>query len=261
MSKLDILQRDFQDYVLGNAAGAPAIAAEIADQYGLAPADRLAIYYNAYRIRMREALEEAFEHTWTYVGDDMFAELAAGYLAQHPSQQPNLRWFGDCFAQYTAQALPDYPFIGELAGLEWALGVAFDARDCESLSAADMAKVAPEAWGDLVFGLHPSAQFLEFDWNVVALWQALSKAQEPPDAQQSGAPVCWLVWRTDEQPHFRSLDAFEAHALKRVAQGLPFGEVCAAAGGADDVTQRIAGCLQNWLAQGLLTPASVRPSA
>ncbi len=262
MSALEKIQRDFQDYVLGTTDGESAIANSVAGGFGLEASERLAIYYRAYRIRMHEALSDAFEKTWTYVGDDMFAELFDGYLAQHPSTQPNLRWFGDRFAQYIVHTMPDYPFIAELACLEWALGVAFDAPDAATIGAADLSAVPPDAWGELVFGLHPTVQFLTFEWNPVALWQALNAEQPPPDAEQSAAPSCWLVWRTNLQPHFRSLDALEAAALQHVARGDTFADVCAAAAAdGEDVTLRIAGCLQNWLAQGLLTPASVQPSA
>lgn len=253
MSALHAIQRDFQDYVLGGTVGEPAIAAAVASQFGAPVSERLAIYYNAYRSRMREALGEAFEKTWSYVGDDMFAELAAGYTGAHPSTHRNLRWYGDRFAQYAAHALPDYPFVAELAGFEWALGTAFDAADATVVTVSGLRHVAPEDWGALAFALHPSAQLLEMDWNTVALWQALNDGQTPPDAQQSAAT--WLVWRMEGQPHFRSLDVLEADALLRVAQGMPFADVCAALAQtcADgDLTLRVAGFLQNWLAQGLL---------
>ncbi|MES2297352.1 MAG: DNA-binding domain-containing protein [Pseudomonadota bacterium] len=273
MSALDTLQTSFQDYVLGHPDGAAAIAGAINEQFGLPATERLAIYYNAYRIRLREALEEAYEQTWTLVGDAMFDDLAQTYLAAHPSAHYNLRWFGAHFAQHAAQAQPDYPVIGELAAFEWALGLAFDAPDAPSVRAQDLTELTPLDWADLSFALHPSVQLHDLDTNAVALWQALSAGEEPPDPAQ--APQCWIIWRSEDQPHFRSLDAFEAQAVRGVARGEAFGAICAAAceaaamcatRGADhaaddaDITRRMAGCLQNWLAQGLLTRASVPPS-
>ena len=255
MSALGKVQADFEDYVLGNAGAEPAIASAIADQFGLDAGARLAIYYNAYRIRMREALAEAYDKTWTYVGDELFEQLANSYLAAHPSTFRNLRWFGDRFAAHVAQELPDYPFIAELAALEWSLGLAFDAADADSVNADSLRALAPIAWADLCFGLHPSVQLLPMRWNAVALWQALHDGQPPPDAVESAHAVHWLVWRANHQPHFRSLDALEADALRRIGEGASFGEVCeAAASGGEELTPRVAGYLQNWLAQGLLTP-------
>ncbi|HAT30856.1 MAG TPA: DUF2063 domain-containing protein, partial [Janthinobacterium sp.] len=210
MSALHALQADFQDYVLGDGAVAPAMAAAVCAQPGLGVAARLAIYHNAYRARMREALAEAYDKTWSYVGDDMFADLAAGYLAAHPSRFRNLRWFGGDFAAHAALALPDYPFIAELARFEWSLGLAFDAADVAPLVAADFGALAPHEWGGLTFGLHPSLHMLELHWNAVALWQALDAAGEPPEAERVPGAVCWLVWRHAGQPHFRSLEPPEA---------------------------------------------------
>ncbi|MET3134778.1 hypothetical protein AAKU55_005080 [Oxalobacteraceae bacterium GrIS 1.11] len=255
MNGLRQLQSDFQDYVLGRAGAQPAIAAAVRGQSGL-PADaRLAIYYNAYRCRMREALSEAFDKTWSYVGDEMFAELAQDYLDAQPSHYRNLRWFGAGFADHAAQALPDYPFIAELARFEWALGLAFDAVDAAAVGLADLAQVAPEAWGELVFGLHPSVQLVSMDWNTVALWKALGEQQAPPEAAAAPQAQCWLVWRSELQPHFRSLDALEAQALEALGRGASFGGVCEAAAAADgaDLTPRLAGYLRTWLAQGVLT--------
>ena len=118
MSALDTLQGDFQNYVLGVAGERPAILGAVREQYGLKADARLAIYYNAYRIRLRLALSESYDKTWSYIGDAVFAELADGYIAAHPSRHPNLRWFGADFAAHAEEALPDYPFIAELARFE-----------------------------------------------------------------------------------------------------------------------------------------------
>ena len=254
MNTLARLQGQFQDHVLGKDSD---IAASVREQFGLPAVERLAIYHNAYRIRLREALDEAFDKTWTYVGDEMFAELAESYIAAHPSAFHNLRWFGHRFAGHVAQAQPDYPFIAELAQLEWALGVAFDAPDADPVTADQLRERDPEQWG--AFALHPAVQMLAFEWNVGAIWQALHKEEEPPEAEV--APAAWLVWRANLQPHFRSMEALEVKALRLMGEGESFTEVCEqAAADGSDVTLPMAGYLQNWLASGLLVASpALRP--
>lgn len=266
MSALQILQGDFQDYILSDdIAGRPAIADAVREQFGLSATDRLAIYHRAYRARMKEALCEAYDKTWTFIGDAMFAELADSYVADHPSTQRNLRWFGAGFAAHARRALPDYPFIAELAEFEWTLGLAFDAPDAPALTAQDLAALAPQDWGSLSFGLHLSLHLLTMEWNAVALWQAQSQAPGDTAPEQSADAMDWLVWRSGEQPHFRSLPPLEAKALRLLAGGATFGAVCEQAclaadqagedGSEDDTMLALAGYLQHWLAQGLLTPA------
>lgn len=239
MSRLQTIQADFQACVLADGQGG---------------GERMAIYRNAYRSRLRDALCEAYDKTWSYAGDELFIELADSYRAAHPSTFRNLRRFGDGFAAHVAHHLAEHPAVAELAAFEWALGIAFDAPDARPVSQEDLKDVPFEAWPALVFAFHPSLQIVEMGHNSVALWQALDAGVEPPDMTASPAPVCWAVWRRDNQPHFRSLDDFEARVLREVGSGQSFGDVCARAASDDDAMLRMAACLQNWLAQAMLVP-------
>lgn len=251
MSGLQPIQLRFQDYLLGDGLVAPALDAAIRRQGALDAKDRLAIYHNAYRVRMREALGEAYERTWTYAGDALFGELADAYLAGHASTFSNLRWFGDRFADVVRRRLPGHQYVAELAAFEWALGLAFDAPDAAVAGVDAFSALAPEAWADLVLTLHPSARLLRMEFNSVAIWQALGAGQAPPEPAALPSACVWLVWRMDQQPHFRSLDRFEADALAALADGSTFGQMCDMAEG-PDVARRMAACLQGWMSQGLL---------
>jgi hypothetical protein len=253
MSALPQLQGVFQDYVLGPGEAAPALLAAVRRQGALGPEARLAIYHNAYRARMRDALGEAFERTWTYIGDGLFGQMAGAYLDAHPSTFGNLRWFGGGFPAFLAHALSEHPFVAELAAFEWTLGLAFDAPDVLDARLDALRDLAPQAWADLRFALHPSVHLLPMRHNSVALWQALDGEGTPPVPATLSEPVTWLVWRHALQPHFRSLDAFEARALRALADGATFGEICA--GCEADAVPRIAACLRDWLGTAMLRAA------
>ncbi len=255
---LQNIQTDFQEYVLAPHSETPAIVQFIAQQHGLNAGDRLAIYHNAYRARLREALGEAFEKTHSYLGDDLFAELSDGYIQATPSQSRNLRWYGDGFPAYLKGALNDHPCVAELATFEWTLGLAFDADDAPLLSADELRILTPEQWERLSLALHPSLRILSLQWNVVAIWLALEQKQIPPEATEIATPLSpsWLVWRKQLQPHFRSLDTYEALALSGLQQGRRFSAVCEEASISareEDITPKIAGWLQSWLGDAVLT--------
>jgi hypothetical protein len=257
-ASLQTIQTNFQDYVLGAHKEQPAIAAAINDNFGLPADERLAIYYDAYRIRLAEALSEAFDKTHVYVGDETFDDLCRGYIDQYPSRYRNLRWFGDAFPAFVAQALPDYPVVAELTGFEWALGLAFDAADAPILDAAALQQLDAGDWEQIGFKLSPSVQLLHLHWNAPAIWLALGKEESeepPPDAVASATACTWMVWRKDLQPHFRSLDAYEALALRGLAQGFSFSSVCAEAAESSeqDITPHIAGWLHTWLTESVLS--------
>lgn len=250
---MNTLQHAFQDYVLGPDVATPALLAAVRVQGPAAPAARLAIYHRAYRARMHEALGEAYERTWTYVGDELFAQMAGAYLDAHPSTFANLRCFGAEFSAFLARELAEHPYVAELAAFEWTLGLAFDAPDAAEAHIDMLRHLAPQDWAALRLDLHPSVILLPMRYNSVALWQALGDQREPPAPQVTDQT--WLVWRRALQPHFRSLDRFEEDALAAVARGATFGEICAAA--ADDAyaVPRIAACLRDWLASGMLRAA------
>jgi len=252
---LHAIQADFQAYILGGNKQQPAIAGLIAGDFGLSAGDRLAIYYDAYRIRLAEALADSFKKTRIYVGDDSFAELCSGYIDNFPSHYRNLRWFGDAFAPFVARTLPDYPVVAELAAFEWALGLAFDAADAPALAAEDVQRLDVADWEQLGFVLSPSLQMMDLHWNVPGIWLALEKEKAPPDAAFTEQPCAWIIWRKELQAHFRSVDAYESLALRGLGQGRSFASVCAeaAAVSESDLTPQIAGWLQAWLTESMLS--------
>ncbi len=255
MTFLARIQTEFQDYVLADKSADSAIGNVIADGFGLPVADRLAIYHDAYRLRLAEALSEEFGKTHTYVGDDMFYDLGRSYIASHPSRYRNLRWYGDAFSAHVAEALSEHPVVAELAAFEWALGLAFDAEDAPVLGAAGLQSLSADDWEHIGFVMTPSLQLVDFHWNAPSIWLALEKEETPPDAVNGEAPTTWLVWRRELQPHFRSLSTYEAQALRGLLAGQSFADVCAQAADAaeQDITDQIAGWLQGWIAEDILS--------
>lgn len=254
---LQNIQADFQEYILQPRAEMASIERSIAEQCGLNASDRLAIYHNAYRARLHEALSEAFEKTHSYLGDDLFAQCCDDYIQANPSHTRNLRWYGDSFPAHLAQALEEHPIVAELASFEWALGLAFDADDAVVMTADDMRSLTPTQWEQIPFELHPSVHIILLQWNVIAIWLALDKEETPPEASATLLPTSWLVWRKQLQPHFRSIGGAEAFALRGLQQGRGFSSVCedaAASIGEQDITPIIAGWLQNWLSEAVLVP-------
>ncbi|SHH43842.1 DNA-binding domain-containing protein [Massilia sp. CF038] len=250
MNALPQLQAAFQDYVLGEGDATPMLPA-VRQQGALSPAARLAIYHNAYRARMREALGEAFERTWTYIGDDLFNQMAGAYLLAHPSSFHNLRWYGDAFPAFLREQLAEHPFVAELAQFEWTLGLAFDAPDAAPASMDALRLLAPQDWAAQTFVLHPAVQLLTMQHNSVALWQGLGDACGPPEPAALASPQTWLVWRHNLQPHFRSLAVDEAAALMALRAGASFGAICADAQ-SDDAATLVATWLRDWLGTGML---------
>lgn len=253
MSGLFALQSAMQAHLLH---GDMAITLAIAGGPGITTAQRLRIYHHAYRMRLVDTLRDSFGHTLRYLGDEWFNEAALAHVEAHPSNHPNLRWYGADFADSLRQRHPDDPDIAELATLDWALRSAFDGADAPVLALADLGAVAPEAWAQLVLVLHPTTARLRLQHNTLTIWHTIDQDQVPPAAQALAEPTELLVWRRELSPHFRSLGAFEARALDLVLAGVGFSAVCeqlAAAFPGVDLAVEAGALLRRWVDDGLLS--------
>jgi len=255
MSALASLQTQFIDYLHDRPND---FLSTLADAGGLAKADRAHIYFNAYRVRLLDTLKDSFDKTWAWLGDDRFESTALAWIADHPPRQFSLRPFGDTFADWLGAAWPDDPEVSELARLDWAMRQAFDGADAEPVTGATLADFGDDEWAQVVFRLHPTAQWLVVTRNTLDLWHAMDRSDAPPQVDVLARPGRLLVWRKGFQPHFRSIDDDEAAMLEAMASGTPFAAACESVT-AEDARTLIGGWLARWLDDGLLVVSANTP--
>jgi hypothetical protein len=219
------LQADFQRYLLD---GEGRFAEEVRGGGRLDAGTRLGIYFDAYRLRLIEALETDFIALRALLGGERFERLCRAYIAAHPSDHYSLRHFGRHMARFLADSAPwqGEPFLAELALFEWALVDAFDAADSPAARTEDMATIDPERWPQLVFRAHASVQRLNLSWNAPAIWSAARDGEPLPDPQRAPHPLGWVVWRQGLQNYYRPLSVDEAFALDTLLRGEHFGAIC-----------------------------------
>ena len=253
-SNLRELQQDMQRHLLGEES---TVTAAIMDAPPLKPEDRLAIYRNAYQVRLIDALHETYPILHGLLGDEAWVALGEAYVAAHPSVFRSIRWYGRDLGVFMARCPPydDAPILSEVASLEWTLTEVFDAQDAPVLQRAALAAVDPAAWGTLTFAFHPSLRRLQFAWNTAAVWKAMSADDTPPRPELGAAPVTWLLWRQNLQNYFRSMTDVEAAALDAALRGRSFGEICADLSDwlpQDEIPAAAAGFLATWADSGII---------
>jgi hypothetical protein len=252
-STLHQLQRGFQDYVLHRE---PSIQAAVADTSKFEASARLAIYAEAYRLRLLEVLENDYPTLRKFIGADAFAEVGLAYIDACPSQHFSVRYFGKYLPTFLAEtAYAQQACMTELAAFEWALGEAFDAADELPITSQDIGDIAPDDWPRMRLKLHPSLRRLDLHWDVTALWHAADQGQAMPEPQNQGVAIPWLIWRQDLRNYFRSLSAHEAWALDAIAKGLCFADLCAGLCrwvSETEAASRALKHLQCWIRDGLL---------
>ena len=260
MSDFARQQDDFQRGILG---ADDTVLTEILDSPKQEREVLFGVYRHAYGSRLAEAMRNDHDLLHSYLGDEMFDAMAGAYIATHPSQHPNIRWFSQALPQFLKSTEPysGYPVLSDLCALEKALNDAFDAEDAPVLALADMAGFAPEQWAGLNFGPHPSARRLDVTTNASPVWLALQSNEPPPDPAILEEPCHLLIWRQDVMPMFRELTPEEAMMWDEAVNGTPFGVLCSMLAARDDpdgAAARSAGYLRGWITGGLLARVSER---
>lgn len=248
------LQLSFQAHVLHGDQG---MIAQISHNVLPSPESRLAIYANGYRLRLLEALSTDFPALHTLAGDDFFELIGRRYIEDHPSSHYSIRYFGRHLSSFLAETEPFSvtPVLSEMARLEWALTLAFDAADDPVLDESAVAALPREAWSTMRLRFHASVQRHEFQWNAPELWTAIDQQQAAEPPQAYAQPRAWLIWRREFQNYFRPLDDNEAWAVDSIHAGNDFATVCAGLcerGEASQVGLLAAGYLKGWLHAGLV---------
>lgn len=266
MPTLDQTQQLFWKLITAPEGVAPGLAALspsergaanalVRDDARLAAVQRFDIYADMYFYRIRDCLKEDFAAVRAVIGEAAFHNLITDYLLVHPSSHFSLRYVGQhlpAFVRTHAQGA-QWPYLADLAMLEWTILEAFDAPDAQPLDADALATVPQERWPDLRFTLTPSVHLLDVDWPVHAIWRQTQAGEAPAEPQP--AATCLRVWRQEWRVFHRQTDATETAALRAVQQEATFAEVCERIAAFDSDAQgaeRAVTLLGQWLTDGLL---------
>ncbi|MEQ8896196.1 MAG: DNA-binding domain-containing protein [Roseovarius sp.] len=248
------LQAALQNDVLNRQS---ASLSSLSVPIGTSAASRLAVYQNAYEIRLVNILCEDYDTLWTFLGDDTFLNLAKSYLRACPSRSPNARWVGHGFPDHLDDQpiAAQHPALPDLARLDRAIRDAFDAPDAPVATPDDLATIAdhPEA---TVFTLHPGLTLLPQRTNAYDIFRALRAEQTPPKPTIQD-DLRWIVaWRRGLTSHHTELTPEEGTLLDLTAKGANFARLCEVAamtGDPETTAARMAGTLRQWLENGMIS--------
>jgi hypothetical protein len=240
------------------------LEAWIAGDERLSALGRVDIYATMYFYRIRDSLKEDFPKTLEVIGEDRFHNLVTDYLLVHPSSHWSLRYAGLHLSAFlrTHELLGPYPFLADLAAVEWARADLFQMENAPVLSREELAAVPPERWGDLFLRFAPAVSILALDWDLAALWDALEHGEGAAGALRAGQQL--LVWRPGFAVEHAAVPTDEAGAIRAVLQGRTFGDICEdIAGASGDVgaaAARASELLVGWLSRGLVTSCALTRS-
>ncbi len=226
-----------EDLTRRGALAGGAIDAIFAGDARLPAAERLDVYANMYFYRLLECLGEDFPRVQAAVGGDRFHNLVTDYLLAHPSEQPSLRFLGRRLPRFLeAHALArEFPYLPDLARLDWARVEVFDAPDAVPLTRRALARLPEDRAGEARFTLIPAFELLPLRTAV-------------------------RVWRSGFVVYHRNISEEEARCLEMVRAGEGLARICqqiAAGRSVARATERVGRILQGWIDDGILADVAL----
>jgi uncharacterized protein (UPF0276 family) len=243
-------QQAFATALFEPRSAAPALAR----LKGEAGEHRLALYRGNLTSTWDKTLSAAYPVLRQLVGDEFFSALSRAYGMAHPSRDADLNLFGGSFASFLEgfEHVADYPYLPDMARLEWALHRAHFAADARALEAAELGALTPEQLEAARFTLAPACCLLSSKWAVAALWQAHQAGSGVDFPSDMAAPGFALAARPRWKAELVPLSQAAHAALEVLAQGGRFGAALDAAFEFDENFD-VATHLREWLAWSLLT--------
>ncbi len=212
---------------------------------------RFALYRGNLTVTWDKVLSAAYPVLRELVGEEFFSALARAYGMARPSQDPDLNRFGDSFAAFleTFEHVADYPYLPDMARLEWALHRSYYAADTPALDGAALAALSPEQFEELRPRLHPACSLVASRFAVVPLWLAHQEGGAHAFPDMMDEPSYAMAARPRYKPELAPLDAANHAALAALAQGASMGAALDAAFDIDEQFD-VAARLRQWLALG-----------
>lgn len=221
-------------------------------------AARLHAYADGYPARIREALVESFPAVMHLVGQQQAAALTLRYIAAHPPHSFNLNHAGDALIAFLRddQLATSFPFLPDLAALEWQVRCAFHAHELAPLDPAQLAGWDEDTWASARLRFQPAVAVVSSAWPVRDLHAARETPLDEIDIDLRDRPDHVLVRRHGLTVHCDSIDAAEARALGALLAGETLGDVMQQLADAEQHPDAIGAWFGKWMQLGLIVGVS-----
>ncbi|MEO9530879.1 DNA-binding domain-containing protein [Roseibium sp.] len=221
---------------------------------GMPAPKRFNVYRNNVVVSLSEALGKTYPAVRSLLGEDYFNALARAFLTEHPPVSPVLIWYGEAFADFLAAFPPleAYPYLADVARVEWAWLQAYHAGDAAPLDPSSLAAVPPESIGSVRFARHPAACLIGSVWPVADLLRANRLEPDCDVSVDLGRSQPVLVVRPDLDVSLVVLRAGADVFISALFNGETLAEAAGAAQN-EHAEFSLADCLSDCLSNGAFT--------
>lgn len=209
---------------------------------------RYDVYRNNVTVSLIDALAAIYPAVQRITGNDFFRAMARFHVRSSPPASPLLFDYGHDFPAFieTYEHAKVMPWLVDVARIERAWLDAYHARDAAPLSPTQLAAIAPERLGDLVFTPHPAARIVRSQFSAVTIFAA-NRNTSPVERIDAATPEDALITRAEFDVAVRHLPPGGAVFAAFLMSGQPLGEAAALAldAVADfDIAANIAGLIE-----------------
>jgi len=189
--------------------------------------DRIKIYQDNVLVTLHNTLENCYPSVCNLVDEQFFKYAVNEYIKENKPKSGNLDDYGDNFAEFLSnmKELKDFPYIEDVAKLEWALHSSYFAADNDPIDRVGVSKIAPEELENVKFELHPSSNLISSDYPINKIWEISQEGYEGDinfDINAGGVDI--LVIRPEYKISTVILERGEYPFLKSLVNGSTLGQ-------------------------------------
>ncbi|MGY3439431.1 MULTISPECIES: HvfC/BufC family peptide modification chaperone [unclassified Marinovum] len=217
-------QAEFRSALLDGSAARPG---GLVDGMGRPAGRRFDVYRNNIATSLGDALATGFPAVAKLLGEENFRGVAGVFLRAEPPETARMTLYGARFAAFLDGFAPlaKYPYLGDVARLEYGLRESYHAADAVALDPQALA-IDPEALLAARLRLAPSVRLLRSRYPMVSIWAYNMVSGSP---KPLGVAEDAIVLRAEFDPVPHALPPGGAVFVAGVMQGMSLGEAYEAA--------------------------------
>jgi hypothetical protein len=135
---------------------------------------RFAVYRNNVHVGLVGVLASKFPVCARLVGDEFFTAMARIYVADHKPATPVMMAYGADFPDFVASFdnARSVPYLADIARLEEAWAIAYNAADQDPLAIVQLAGLEPQTLLQTQLHAHPTCGLIISAFPIGAIWSA-----------------------------------------------------------------------------------------